>query len=71
MKLGSVILFAKDMRGAVTAFYKDVVGLHPDEKQPFPPSRLVSLQHWAVNCASIAQLNRTEDGRKSSSTSTA
>ena len=38
MNIGSIILFVKNMR-TVTAFYKDVVGLHPDEEQPFPPHR--------------------------------
>ena len=38
MKLGSVMLFVKDMKG-VTAFYRDVVGLVPAEDQPFPAHR--------------------------------
>ena len=38
MNIGSIILFVKNMR-AVIAFYRAVVGLHPDEEQPFPPHR--------------------------------
>ena len=38
MNIGSIILFVKNMR-TVTAFYRDVVGLHPDEEQPFPAHR--------------------------------
>ncbi len=38
MDIGSIILFVKDMR-IVTAFYRDVVGLHPDEDQPAPAHR--------------------------------
>ena len=38
MDIGSIILFVKNMR-TVTAFYRDVLGLHPDEEQPFPPHR--------------------------------
>ena len=49
MKLGSVILFAKNMR-AVTTFYKDVVGLNPDKEQPFPPSRLVRFAGQCQLC---------------------
>lgn len=38
MNIGSIVLFVKDMR-AVIAFYRDVVGLPPDEEQPFPSHR--------------------------------
>ena len=38
MNIGSIILFVKNMR-TVTTFYRDVVGLHPDEEQPFPAHR--------------------------------
>ena len=38
MHLGSIILFVKDMK-TVTAFYRDVVGLIPDDEQPFPEKR--------------------------------
>ena len=38
MDLGSIILFVKDMR-TVTAFYRDVLGLQPDDEQPFPAHR--------------------------------
>ena len=38
MRLGNIILFVKNMK-AVIAFYRDVVGLTPDEDQPFPEHR--------------------------------
>lgn len=38
MDIGSIILFVKNMR-TVTAFYRDTVGLKPDEEQPFPAHR--------------------------------
>ena len=34
MNIGSIILFVKDMQ-TVTVFYRDVIGLQPDEEQPF------------------------------------
>ncbi len=36
MKLTGVMIFCKDMKTMI-AFYRDVVGLTPDEPQPFPP----------------------------------
>ena len=38
LRLGGVMLFVKDMKNVI-AFYKDVVGLTPDEDQPFPEHR--------------------------------
>ena len=38
MNIGSIILFVKDMQ-SVAAFYRDIVGLLPDEAQPFPAHR--------------------------------
>lgn len=38
LRLGGVMLFVKDMKNVI-AFYKDVVGLTPDEEQPFPEHR--------------------------------
>lgn len=35
MNLGGIILFIKDMQGAI-AYYRDILGLLPDEEQPFP-----------------------------------
>lgn len=36
MQFSGVILFAKDMK-AMTAFYRDVLGLEPVPEQPFDP----------------------------------
>lgn len=38
MDIGSIILFVKDMKG-VTAFYRDMLELTPDDPQPFPPHK--------------------------------
>jgi predicted enzyme related to lactoylglutathione lyase len=38
MELGGIILFVKNMK-SVIAFYRDVIGLSPDEDQPFPEHR--------------------------------
>ncbi len=38
VSLGGVMLFVKDMK-KVIAFYSDVIGLTPDEDQPFPANR--------------------------------
>ena len=38
MELKGIMLFVKDMKGII-AFYRDVIGLTPDEDQPFPEHR--------------------------------
>ena len=38
MELTGIMLFVKDMK-TVIAFYRDVIGLVPDEDQPFPENR--------------------------------
>ncbi len=38
LNLGGIMLFVKDMK-TVIAFYRDVIGLSPDEDQPFPEHR--------------------------------
>lgn len=38
VSLGGVMLFVKDMK-TVIAFYRDVIGLTPEEDQPFPENR--------------------------------
>lgn len=38
VSLGGVMLFVKDMK-TVIAFYRDVIGLTPEEDQPFPEHR--------------------------------
>ncbi len=35
MDLGGIMLFCEDIK-AMTAFYRDVVGMKPDKNQPFP-----------------------------------
>ena len=43
MNIGSIILFVKDMP-TLTAFYRDIVGLPPDEEQPFPAHRFYRFE---------------------------
>ena len=38
MELTGIMLFVKDMK-TIIAFYRDVIGLVPDEDQPFPENR--------------------------------
>ena len=38
LNLSGIMLFVKDMK-TVIAFYRDVIGLTPDEDQPFPEHR--------------------------------
>ena len=66
MELGSIILFVKNMK-SVIAFYRDVVGLSPDEDQPFPEHRFFALIQVLASCASIARANQTKGDRKLSS----
>ncbi len=40
MKLGSIILFVRDMK-TVSAFYRDVLGLDPAPDQEFPEKRFL------------------------------
>ena len=38
MKLGNIIIFAENIR-VLTDFYQTVIGLEPDDNQPFPEHR--------------------------------
>lgn len=38
MRVVGVMLFCEDIKG-LTTFYRDIVGLEPDDPQPFKPTR--------------------------------
>ena len=62
MNIGSIILFVKDMK-AVTAFYRDVVGLTPDEEQPFPERRFFRFDTGQCKLC-LHSSSKPNDGRQ-------
>lgn len=62
MNLGSIILFVKDMK-TVTAFYRDVVGLSPDEDQPFPEHRFFRFDTGQCKLC-LHSASKPNDGRQ-------
>ena len=64
MDIGNIILFVKDMKG-VTAFYRDIVGLQPDEEQSFPAHRFFRFNtgqcKLCLHSASKPNGGRTKD----------
>ena len=62
MELGSIILFVKDMK-TVIAFYKDVVGLSPEEDQPFPEHRFFIFNTGACKLC-LHSASKPNEGRQ-------
>jgi len=62
MNLGSIILFVKDMK-AVTAFYRDVVGLRPDKEHPFPEHRFFRFNTGACKLC-LHSASKPNEGRQ-------
>ncbi len=62
MKLGSVMLFVKDMK-SVIAFYRDVVGLVPQEDQPFPAHRFFIFNTGACKLC-LHSASKPNEGRQ-------
>lgn len=62
MDLGSIILFVKNMR-TVTAFCRDVVGLHPNEEQPFPAHRFFRFNSGQCKLCTVRVSQTAEDKR--------
>ena len=62
MNIGSIILFVKDMK-AVTAFYRDVVGLSPDEMQPFAENRFFRFDTGECKLC-LHSSSKPNDGRQ-------
>jgi catechol 2,3-dioxygenase-like lactoylglutathione lyase family enzyme len=62
MELGSIILFVKNMK-SVIAFYTDVVGLVPDENQPFPEHRFFIFNTGACKLC-LHSASKPNEGRQ-------
>ncbi len=62
MNIGSIILFVKDMK-TVTEFYRDIVGLNPDETQPFAENRFFRFDTGECKLC-LHSSNKPNDGRQ-------
>ncbi len=62
MELGSIILFVKNMK-AVIAFYRDVIGLRPDDEQPFPEHRFFRFNTGACKLC-LHSASKPNEGRQ-------
>ncbi|MCY4569265.1 MAG: VOC family protein [Candidatus Poribacteria bacterium] len=62
MHLGSIMLFVKDMK-SVIAFYRDVVGLVPEEDQPFPEHRFFRFDTGACKLC-LHSASKPNEGRQ-------
>ncbi len=62
MYLGSIILFVKNMKATIT-FYRDVIGLTPDEDQPFPEHRFFRFDTGACKLC-LHSASRPNEGRQ-------
>ena len=63
MNLGGIILFIKDMQRAI-AYYRDIIGLHPDEEQPYSADSFFRLTPDNVNSVSTKRVSRTAEDRR-------
>ena len=66
MNIGSIILFVKDMK-AVTAFYRDVVGLSQTKRNRLLKIVFSALIPGSANCVCIIQVSRTMEDKRLSS----
>ena len=62
MELTGIMLFVKDMK-TVIAFYRDVIGLVPDEDQPFPENRFFRFQAGACTLC-LHSASKPNEGRQ-------
>ena len=63
LNLSGIMLFVKDMK-TVIAFYRDVIGLTPDEDQPVSRNTaFFALTPVIVRCVSIVRANPTKAGK--------
>ena len=62
INLGGIMLFVKDMK-TVIAFYRDVIGLTPDEDQPFPDHRFFRFNAGACNLL-LHSASKPNEGRQ-------
>ena len=63
MKLSGVMLFCKDIKG-LTAFYKDVLGLVPDEPQPFPAHKFFRFKFKNGTSLCLHSGTKPNEGRQ-------
>ena len=63
MKLGGIMLFVKDMK-TVIAFYRDVIGLIPDEDQPFPEHRFFRFNTGGDCMLLLHSASKPNEGRQ-------
>ena len=59
MELTGIMLFVKDMK-TIIAFYRDVIGLVPDEDQPFQKTGFSVFMQELAPCVSIVPANLTK-----------
>ena len=62
MELKGIMLFVKDMK-TVIAFYRDVIGLTPDEDQPFPEHRFFRFNAGACTLC-LHSASKPNEGRQ-------
>lgn len=62
MELKGIMLFVKDMK-TVIAFYRDVIGLVPDEDQPFPENRFFRFHAGACTLC-LHSASKPNEGRQ-------
>ena len=62
MELTGIMLFVKDMK-TVIAFYRDVIGLVPDEDQPFPEHRFFRFKAGACTLC-LHSASKPNEGRQ-------
>ena len=62
IELSGVMLFVKDMKGLI-AFYRDVIGLSPDEDQPFPEHRFFRFK-TGVGTLCLHSASKPNEGRQ-------
>ena len=62
INLGGIMLFVKDMK-TVIAFYRDVIGLMPDEDQPFPEHRFFRFNAGACKLM-LHSASKPNEGRQ-------
>ena len=62
IELSGIMLFVKDMKGLI-AFYRDVIGLSPDEDQPFPEHRFFRFK-TGVGTLCLHSASKPNEGRQ-------
>jgi len=63
MDLGGIMLFCEDIE-AMTAFYRDVVGMKPDKNQPFPAHKFFRFKSKRGACLCLHSGTKPNGGRQ-------